>query len=71
MKDFLKGEEAEKMCRKILDHWYIDGTYNLFLGTKGWFKDGKTYVAFDNTTGDCWIEEFSNEKSAERWLMME
>lgn len=70
MKDLLKGKEAEETCRKILDQWYIDGTYNLFLGIKGWFKDGETYVAFDNTDGECWIEEFGSQMSAERWLLM-
>lgn len=31
-------------------------------------QDGVKYVAIDNTTGDCWVEEFTELKEAERWL---
>lgn len=31
-------------------------------------KDGRTWVAVDNTTGDAWTEEFSRKRQAIRWL---
>lgn len=81
MKDYLEGEEAKRTCEEILDQFYVDGTYNKHLGKKGLFRDSidntrsnnpgkEVIVAFDNCTGDCWIEQFDNEKSAIRWLQM-
>ena len=32
-------------------------------------KDGNKYVGVDNTTNDCWVEEFDNEKDVRRWLL--
>lgn len=32
-------------------------------------KDGNTFVAIDNSTGDAWTEEFKNRRSAEKWLL--
>ena len=31
-------------------------------------KEGRTWVAVDNTTGDAWTEEFSWKRQAVRWL---
>ncbi|NCE65557.1 hypothetical protein D1159_13445 [Pseudoflavonifractor sp. 524-17] len=31
-------------------------------------KEGRTWVAVDNTTGDAWTEEFSRKRQAVRWL---
>lgn len=31
-------------------------------------KEGRTWVAVDNTTGDAWTEEFSRKRHAVRWL---
>lgn len=77
MKNYLVGEEAKRICEEILDHFYVDQTYGIHVGEKGYFKDytitGKKkeiIVAFDNTTGDCWIEQFESVSSAIRWLTM-
>lgn len=35
---------------------------------KGYFKHTNYYVAFDNSTRDCWVEEFEDEDSANKWL---
>lgn len=37
-------------------------------GFKGYFLDEKKWVAFDNNSGDCWVEEFNNEEMAICWL---
>ena len=31
-------------------------------------KEGRKWVAVDNTTGDAWTEEFSRKRQAVRWL---
>ena len=31
-------------------------------------KEGRKWVAVDNTTGDAWTEEFSRKRQAIRWL---
>ena len=31
-------------------------------------KEGRKWVAVDNTTGDAWTEEFSRKCQAVRWL---
>lgn len=30
--------------------------------------DAWKYIAVDNTTGNCWVEEFNNEIDALKWL---
>ena len=31
-------------------------------------REGRTWVAVDNTTGDAWTEDFSRKRQAVRWL---
>lgn len=31
-------------------------------------KEGRIWVAVDNSTGDAWTEEFSRKRQAVRWL---
>lgn len=31
-------------------------------------KEGRKWVAVDNSTGDAWTEEFSSKRQAIRWL---
>ena len=31
-------------------------------------KDGEKYIGVDNTTNDCWVEEFNNETDVRKWL---
>lgn len=32
-------------------------------------REGRKWVACDNTTGDAWVEEFDTMKQAVKWLM--
>ena len=32
-------------------------------------KDGRVWVAVDNSTGDAWTEEFLSEPAARSWLL--
>lgn len=34
----------------------------------GYFKNGHLWTAFDNCSGDCWVEEFPNEEAAIDWI---
>jgi hypothetical protein len=37
--------------------------YGLFLT-----KEGGRWVACDNTTGECWVEDFKTGREAVKWL---
>lgn len=49
-----------------------DGDYaiNEYPDSKGYFFDEKCsrWVAFDNSSNDCFVENFKNESEAIRWL---
>ena len=40
---------------------------NLFR-CKGYFKEGDLFIAFDNSTGHCNVEEFESEEMAICWV---
>ena len=61
--DILKDDDAEKAFKKILE-----SNYKSAEKVKGIFQDGNKFIAFDNTTGECWQEEFVNIKPAVAWL---
>ncbi|MEO7049245.1 MAG: hypothetical protein ABI091_28335, partial [Ferruginibacter sp.] len=42
------------------------GGANIF--SKGYFKENNGWIAFDNYSGDCFVEEFSEEGIAIAWL---
>jgi hypothetical protein len=65
------GEEAKQILSKILASAKDNdkGTvYAAYSGSTGMYKDGEKYVAFDNSTNDCWVEEFREEEGAAKWL---
>lgn len=33
-----------------------------------YYKGKRQFVAIDNTTGDCWVEEFRSKRRAINWL---
>ena len=43
----------------LLDNRYLLYSYN---------KDKHIYIGIDNTTDNCWVEEFKNEKDCLKWL---
>lgn len=61
-----QGEKAKALCDEILNGGK-DERYPLHSGTKGFFQDGGKYVAFDNSSKDCWVEEFYTKESAVGW----
>lgn len=36
--------------------------------SKGYFKEGDKWIAFDDKTNELWTEEFDNKKDAIRYL---
>ena len=48
---------------QLLDVIDLRAPLGLFLT-----KEGRTWVAVDNSTGDAWTEEFSRKRQAIRWL---
>ena len=51
---------SPERLRQIIERYAPRG---LFLA-----KEGRTWVAVDNTTGDAWTEEFPRKRQAVRWL---
>lgn len=62
--------DARATLNTIMENVATDGTYPLHGGEVGYFKDeGGKWVAWDNSTCDCWIEEFDTEEQAERYAL--
>ena len=51
---------SSEILGQVIDHRIPSG---LFLT-----KEGRKWVAVDNTTGDTWTEEFPRKRQAVRWL---
>lgn len=59
--NILTDAEAKRICNEILESEDYQHTH---LGASGyWYEQGR-WVAFDNTDGNCWMEEFSKKKHA-------
>lgn len=62
--------DARVTLNTILYNAAEDGTYPLHGGEVGYFQDeGGKWVAWDNSTCDCWVEEFDTEEQAERYAL--
>lgn len=68
MKNYFIGDEAKRVVNEILENETPGKGYPLHAGAKGYYVDNDKYVAFDNLTQDCWMEEFDTEKEAKKWL---
>lgn len=72
----LKGKSAKKRLIQMLDDFdkVISKNKKTVIAfkyaplCKGLFKDKTVYVAFDNSTGECWCEEFKSKNAAKRYL---
>ena len=68
----LVGEEASKMLHDILIRQQSQGEgfyYPFGIGQTGYYRDVNSneevvYTAFDNTSGDCWVEDFKTIEGA-------
>ncbi len=64
-----KGQEAKIVCELIL----ANDDYNTPLDgydhqSAGFWKENDKWIAYDNRTGDCWVEEFSTRKEAAEYI---
>lgn len=58
----------EKIVKEYIDNW-INNKEQSFNGNKLYCKDNNLFVAIDDSTGNCWVENFKNEKDAQNWLL--
>ena len=67
-----EGEEAYKVCNMILANGGystpIEG-YDVF--SAGFWREGDKWIAYDNTSGDCWVEEFKTRREAREYCLNE
>ena len=62
------GKEAQELVGQILNSVNKKGHYPLHEGDCGYYKNADgIYTAWDNITGDCWVEDFKSEKDAKKW----
>jgi len=63
------GQEAHDIVIDILASQ--EGCqYPAHQGARGYYKNElSTWSAFDNTTMDCWREDFSSEEEARAWCL--
>ena len=65
----LTGEEAKKVLDEILESERKSRslTFPAHTGATGFFYEKPRYVAFDNSSNDCWVEEFRTATGARKW----
>ena len=71
--------EARQKLNEILGSLQDDGNsvhYPAHVGTVGYFSDQSgdgepLFTAFDNQTGDCWVENFQTRDGAKKWCFGE
>lgn len=65
------GESARNACEAILkagkNEKYNIPVKGFILESSGFWKENGKWVAYDNSTYDCWVEEFSTRKEARTW----
>ncbi len=68
--NIIVGEEAQRIYGEILESEYSSRGigFPAHTGALGIFVEDGKYVAFDNSTNDCWVEDFKNEQVALSWL---
>lgn len=66
----IKGEKAIQYLFLTLKSMDSNGKYRHPLGEslKGYYVDSQGWVAFDNTSDDCWVEAFESDKACLEWL---
>ena len=77
-RDILTGTVASKRCAAILSREKTDLStgdthYPFYKGSVGYFADKtddgkKVFTAFDNTSGDMWVEDTRTAQGARAWI---
>ena len=64
-----EGKEALELVGQILESLNEKGRYPLHSGDMGYYKNADgIWTAWDNSTADCWVEDFKTCKEAKEWL---
>ena len=65
-----QGEEARQIYGEILEseRKSRELVFPAHTGALGIFVEDGKYVAFDNSSNDCWVEEFKSEQVALLWV---
>jgi len=64
-----EGKEAQELVGQILESLNEKGRYPLHSGDMGYYKNADgIWTAWDNSTADCWVEDFETRKEAKEWL---
>lgn len=65
MSKIYKGHQSLEILTDILSKVDNNGMYPQHKGDAGYHKEGpNTWVAWDNSNGCCWVEEFKRKKDA-------
>lgn len=56
------------VVNKYIDNW-TNKKEQTFSGDKLYCSDNNLYIGVDNSTGNCWVEEFNTEKEVQKWLL--
>lgn len=59
---------SNEIVSEYIDNW-TNHKEQTFKEDKLYCKDGDCYVAIDDSTNDCWVEQFNSEKEAQNWLL--
>lgn len=69
---YFKGHRLSRVDENIVKD-YIENWTNKkeqsFKGDKLYCKDNDVFIGVDNSTNNCWVEEFSSEKDVQDWLL--
>ncbi len=64
------GEEARIVCDLILrNEDYSTPIEGYEVCSVGFWREGDKWIAYDNTTGDCWVEEFKTRVEAKEYCL--
>lgn len=58
----------ENTVKEYIENWTYKKEQS-FKGNKLYCQENSIYVAVDNSTDNCWVEEFKTEKDAQNWLL--
>lgn len=75
MEEILKGKQAKAVLTTLLEGVECPRSrhyHRKYLGyshsyVSGYFKEEGQFVTFDNTRGECFVEEFSTKEEAIDW----
>lgn len=58
----------ETIVKKYIDNW-ANKKDQSFKGNKLYCKDNDIFIGVNNSTNNCWVEEFNSEKDVQYWLL--